>query len=49
MSPVRPIRETIPIEEARELLSESAIPIDRTELTSIRAAMDGELVDVKLF
>jgi molybdopterin molybdotransferase len=38
MTPVRPIRETIPIEEARALLFEAAIPIDRTETISIRDA-----------
>jgi len=38
MTPVRPIRETIPIEEARALLFEAATPIDRTETISIRDA-----------
>jgi molybdopterin molybdotransferase len=38
MTPVRPIRETIPIEEARALLFEAAIPIDRMETISIRDA-----------
>jgi molybdenum cofactor synthesis domain-containing protein len=36
--PVRPIRETIPLDEARQILFESARPIDRTERISIRDA-----------
>ena len=35
---MRPIRETIPVEEALTLLMEAAIPIERTERVSIRAA-----------
>jgi len=35
---VRPIRETIPLEEALELLFEAATPIERTERISIREA-----------
>jgi molybdopterin molybdotransferase len=38
VAPVRPIRETIPIEEARELIFDAAIPIERTERMSIRQA-----------
>jgi molybdenum cofactor synthesis domain-containing protein len=38
VTPVRPIRETIPIEEARDLLFESVVPIDRTERVAVREA-----------
>jgi molybdopterin molybdotransferase len=40
---MRPIRETLPLEEARALLFEAAIPIDRTERISIRDA-DGRVL-----
>ena len=33
--PVRPIRQTIPLEEARRLLADAIAPIDRTERVSI--------------
>jgi molybdopterin molybdotransferase len=35
---MRPIRETIPLEEARDLLFEAAAPVTRTERVSIREA-----------
>ncbi|HET7217748.1 MAG TPA: gephyrin-like molybdotransferase Glp [Vicinamibacterales bacterium] len=38
MSPVRPIRETISIDEARALLAAAAQPIDRTERVPLREA-----------
>jgi molybdopterin molybdotransferase len=38
MATVRPIRETIPLEDARALIFEAATPIERTELVSLRAA-----------
>jgi molybdopterin molybdotransferase len=38
VSPVRPIRHTISIEDARALLFEAALPIERTERISIRDA-----------
>jgi molybdopterin molybdotransferase len=38
VTPVRPIRETISIEEARELIFAAARPIERTERISIREA-----------
>jgi molybdenum cofactor synthesis domain-containing protein len=38
MTTMRPIRETIPVEEALTLLMEAAIPIERTERVSIREA-----------
>jgi molybdopterin molybdotransferase len=37
---MRPIRETIPVEEARALLLEAAIPIDRVERVSIDDASE---------
>jgi molybdopterin molybdotransferase len=40
---VRPIRETLPLEEARTLLFDAAIPIDRAERISIRDA-DGRVL-----
>jgi molybdopterin molybdotransferase len=36
--PVRPIRETIPLDEARQILLDAARPIERTERISIRDA-----------
>jgi molybdenum cofactor synthesis domain-containing protein len=38
MATARPIRETIPIENARALILEAARPIERTEIISIRDA-----------
>lgn len=38
MATVRPIRETIPLDEARALLLEAALPIERTERVAIRDA-----------
>jgi len=38
MATLRPIRETIPLDEARALLFEAAVPIARTERISIREA-----------
>jgi molybdenum cofactor synthesis domain-containing protein len=38
MTTVRPIRETIPLDEARALLIEASIPIARTERIAIRKA-----------
>jgi molybdenum cofactor synthesis domain-containing protein len=38
MTTMRPIRETIPVEEARALLMAAATPIERTERVSIRDA-----------
>ncbi len=38
MTPVRPIRGTIALDEARQILSDSARPIDRTERIAIRDA-----------
>ena len=38
MTTVRPIRETIPLEEARALLLDAALPIERTEPIAIRDA-----------
>ncbi len=38
MTPVRPIRGTIALDEARRILSDSARPIDRTERITIRDA-----------
>jgi molybdopterin molybdotransferase len=40
---MRPIRETIPLEDALATILETAIPIDRTERTSLRAA-DGRVL-----
>ena len=40
MTTMRPIRETIPVEEAKALLMEAAIPIERTERIPVRDAMD---------
>jgi molybdenum cofactor synthesis domain-containing protein len=40
MTTMRPIRETIPIDEAKALLMEAAIPIERTERIPVRDAMD---------
>jgi molybdopterin molybdotransferase len=40
---VKPIRETIPLEEARELLFEAAVPVERTERVAIRDA-DGRVL-----
>jgi len=40
MTTMRPIRETIPMDEAKALLMESAIPIERIERISIRDAAD---------
>jgi molybdopterin molybdotransferase len=38
MTPVRPIRETIPLEEARALLLDAAAPMERTERVPLRDA-----------
>jgi len=38
MTPVRPIRATIPLDEARALLREAAVPLDRTERIAIADA-----------
>ena len=38
VSPVRPIRETITIDEARELIAAAALPIDRVERVPLREA-----------
>ncbi len=38
MTTVRPIRETIPLDEARALLFDAVVPIERTERISIREA-----------
>jgi molybdopterin molybdotransferase len=38
MATVRPIRETIPLDEALALVLEAAVPIERTERIDIRAA-----------
>ena len=38
MTTVRPIRETIPLDEARALVAEASIPIERTELIALREA-----------
>jgi molybdopterin molybdotransferase len=38
VSPVRPIRETIPVDEARELLAAAVQPIDRIERVPLREA-----------
>src|SRR5262245_59810434 len=38
MTTMRPIRETIPIEDARRLLMETAVPVDRVERLSINEA-----------
>jgi molybdenum cofactor synthesis domain-containing protein len=38
MATVRPIRETIPLEEARTLLLDAAAPIERTERIAVRDA-----------
>ena len=38
MTTVRPIRETIPLDEARALVLGAAVPIERVELISIREA-----------
>src|SRR5688572_27785612 len=38
MTTVRPIRETIPLDEARALLAEASIPIERTERIALREA-----------
>jgi molybdopterin molybdotransferase len=43
MMPVRPIRETIPLEEARQLLNQAAAPLDRTERIPI-AESNGRVV-----
>lgn len=40
MTTMRPIRETIPLEEAKALLMEAAVPIERTERIPVRDAMD---------
>jgi molybdenum cofactor synthesis domain-containing protein len=40
MTTMRPIRETIPIDEAKALLMEAAVPIERTERIPVRDAMD---------
>jgi len=40
MTTMRPIRETIPVEEAKALLMEAALPIERTERIPLRDAMD---------
>jgi molybdopterin molybdotransferase len=40
MKTMRPIRETIPIDEAKALLLEAAIPIERTERIPVRDAME---------
>jgi molybdopterin molybdotransferase len=40
MTTMRPIRETIPMDEAKALLMESASPIERTERISVRDAAD---------
>ena len=40
MRTMRPIRETIPVEEARALLLEAARPLERVERVSIREAAD---------
>lgn len=40
MTTMRPIRETIPVEEAKALLMEAAVPIERTERIPVRDAMD---------
>ena len=40
MTTMRPIRETIPMDEAKALLMESAIPIERIERITIRDAAD---------
>jgi molybdopterin molybdotransferase len=44
-SSMRPIRDTIPLDEALALVLESAIPIERTERVTIREA-DGRVVAV---
>ncbi len=38
MTTMRPIRETIPLEEARAVLTAAAVPIDRTERVTLRDA-----------
>jgi molybdopterin molybdotransferase len=38
MTPVRPIRHTIPLDEARQLLAAAAVPLDRTERIAITDA-----------
>lgn len=40
MTTMRPIRETIPIEEAKALLMDAAVPIDRTERIAVSDAAD---------
>jgi len=40
MTTMRPIRETIPIDEAKALMMEAAVPIERTERIPVRDAMD---------
>jgi molybdopterin molybdotransferase len=45
MTTMRPIRETVPIDEAMALLMQGAVPIDRTERISITDAMNRVLAD----
>ena len=40
MTTMRPIRETIPIDEAKTLMMEAAVPIERTERIPVRDTMD---------
>src|SRR5688572_28376262 len=44
-SPMRPIRETIPIDEAIALLMEAAIPVDRIERVPLREAHNRVLAE----
>ena len=45
---MRPIRETIPLDEALALLMEAAIPIERTERMPIRDANDRVLAQAAI-
>ena len=48
MNTMRPIRETIPLDEAMALLMEAAIPVDRIERVPIREAHNRVLADAAI-